>query len=69
MDQTTDEIRRHIEARRGELAQDINELEYRVKDTMDWQSQFRRHAGTILGLAFAAGLLFAFMTGSRREGV
>ena len=63
MAQTTDEIRQHIEARRGRLAQDINELEYRVRQTVDFKEQFRRHTGAILGSAFGAGLLFGLLTG------
>jgi hypothetical protein len=69
MAQTADEIRQYIEARRGLLAQDINELEYRVKTTMDWRQQFREHTGAFLGAAFGLGLLFGLATApSRRDG-
>ncbi|MCL4402486.1 MAG: DUF3618 domain-containing protein [Acidobacteria bacterium] len=67
MAQTTDEIRRSIEAQRGQLAQDINELEFRVRDTMDWRSQFRKHTGLLLGLAFGGGVALALMTGGPRD--
>jgi hypothetical protein len=67
MAQTTDEIKREIEARRGELAQSINELEYRVKDTIDFNQQFRRHTAAFLGAAFAGGLLLGLMTGGGRS--
>ncbi len=67
MAQTTDEIRREIETRRGELAQNINELEHRVKDSVNFNQQFRRHSTAILGAAFAGGLLFGLITGRTRE--
>jgi hypothetical protein len=47
--------------------QDINELEYRVRQTVDFKEQFRRHTGAILGSAFGAGLLFGLMTGGNSQ--
>jgi hypothetical protein len=64
--ETTDEIRQHIEGRRTRIAQDINELEHRVRETVDFQEQFRRHTGAMLGSAFGVGLLFGLMTGGAR---
>lgn len=64
---TTDQIRQHIEARRGRIAQDIDELEYRVKRTVDWRAQFREHTAVIMAAAFAAGVLLGLAaTHSRR---
>lgn len=67
---TTDQIKQHIEARRGRISQDIDELEYRVKRTVDWRTQFREHTAAIMGAAFAAGALLAFATTNshRRRG-
>ncbi len=67
MAETTDAIRREIEVQRGQLAQNINELEYRVKSSMDFNQQFRKHTGLILGAAFGGGLLLALMTGGGRH--
>lgn len=67
MAQTTDEIRREIEVRRGELAQNINELEHRVKNSVDLGLQFRLHTRVILGAAFCAGLLFGLFAGGRER--
>lgn len=67
MAETTDEIKREIQARRGALAQNINELEHRVKSTMDFNQQFRQHTGAILGAAFGFGLLFGMVTGSGKS--
>lgn len=64
---TTDQIKQHIEARRGRISQDIDELEYRVKRTVDWRTQFREHTAAVMGAAFAAGALLGFAaTNSRR---
>ena len=65
MAQTADEIRQHIEVRRTRIAQDINELESRVRETVDFKEQFRRHTGAMLGSAFGVGLLFGLMTGGK----
>jgi hypothetical protein len=67
MAETTDEIKREIEARRGQLAQSINELEHRVKDSIDFNQQFRRHTFAFLGVAFGGGLLFGLITGGGRR--
>ena len=48
------------------LAQDINELEFRVKSTVDWRARYREHTGVFLGAAFGFGLLAALLSGSRR---
>lgn len=70
MAETTNEIRHHIESQRGRLAEDINELEarvrrmeYRVKESVDWRHQFRTHTGAALGIAFGGGLLLGLLTG------
>lgn len=67
MAETTDQIKREIEARRGELAQNINELEHRVKNSVDLNQHFRRHPVAILGAALGGGLLLGLMTGGRRQ--
>ncbi len=68
MAETPDQIKHHIEERRGRISQAINELEYRVKETVDWRTQFRRHPAVGMGAAFAAGALLGFITsGSRKE--
>ena len=68
MAQTTDELRQQIEARRTRIARDINELEHRVRKTVDFREQFRRHTGVFLGSAFGAGLLLGIVTGGDHRG-
>lgn len=63
---TTERIKQHIEARRGRLSEDIDELQYRVRRTVDWRAQFREHTGAIMGAAFAAGALLGFATTNSR---
>jgi ElaB/YqjD/DUF883 family membrane-anchored ribosome-binding protein len=70
MAETTNEIRHHIEFQRGRLAENINELEnrvrtieYRAKEAVDWRHQFRTHTGTALGIAFGGGLLLGLLSG------
>jgi hypothetical protein len=67
MAETPDQIKQHIEERRGRITEDINELEYRVKRTVDWRTQFSRHTPAIMGAAFGAGVLLAFLTANRRR--
>ncbi len=67
MAQTPDQIKQHIEERRGRISEDINELEYRVKETVDWRSQFHRHTAAVLGGAFAAGALLGYVATSPRR--
>lgn len=67
MAQTLDEIKRHIEDRRGRLVQDVNELEARVRETVNWRVQFQRHTSAILGGAFAFGAIIALLLPARSE--
>ena len=69
MAETPDQIKQHIEERRGRISEAINELEYRVKETVDWRTQFSRHTAVGMGAAFAAGALLGFVTTTphRRE--
>jgi len=64
MGQTSDQIERHIEETRGQLGEDLNELQTKVKEATDWRCQFQRHPKTALGIAFAGGIALA-MVGSR----
>lgn len=61
MAETLDQIKHHIDAQRGRLSVDINELEARVRETVNWRVQFSRHATAILAAAFGLGALLALM--------
>jgi ElaB/YqjD/DUF883 family membrane-anchored ribosome-binding protein len=61
MGETPDEIKADVERARARLGQHLNQLEYQVKRTFDWQTQFDRHpwafVGAAFGVAFVIGLL------------
>ena len=61
MGSQSDEVKRHIEEKRGELGARLNELEYRVKSAADWHVQVRRHPWKAAAGAFAAGMLLAYV--------
>jgi hypothetical protein len=70
MGQRSDEIAREIDRTRGELANNLQELESRVKDATDWRQQFRKNPLAIMGIAFGGGLLLSRLIGGgshRRE--
>lgn len=65
MGQTTDDVKKndiikHIEVKRSDLAESLNQLETRVKTVTDWRYQIREHPQKALAVAFGAGLLFSF---------
>ena len=55
MDETSDQIERHIQETRNDLDDNLNELGDRVKKAVDWRAQFEERPGTMLSLAFAGG--------------
>ena len=62
MSENPDQIRQEAEQAHHRLAQDLNALQYRVKEVTDWRWQFRRHAWPVLGAAFAIAMLAGFFT-------
>jgi uncharacterized protein DUF3618 len=62
MGQTPDDIARDIEQARERLGADLNQLEYRVKRTLDWRAQFDRNPWMFVGGAFGAAFLIGWMT-------
>ena len=72
MGETSEEIAAHIEEQRGELVENVKELERKVKRAVDWKARVQERPLSMLGIAFAGGLLFSFLTrgrGSRRSGL
>jgi len=62
MGEKPDEIEREIEAARQRASAGVNQLEYRIKRSLDWRAQFERRpwmfVGTAFGLAFLLGWMF-----------
>ena len=65
MGQTTDQIEAHIENTREELGANFQELERKVNSVTDWRRQFRDKPMTMLGAAFAGGILLASLLSGR----
>ncbi|HYI93440.1 MAG TPA: hypothetical protein VEX68_07845 [Bryobacteraceae bacterium] len=58
----------HIEEQRDELGRHINELESRVKKSVDWRAQFDRNPMLMMGVAMGGGLLLgAIVNGRSRD--
>jgi len=68
MGETADQIRLHVERTRAKLGQDLNDLEYRVRQGTDWRVHFNRRPWTYLIAAFAVAALLG-LTGKRRRAV
>ena len=70
MNQTTHEIKSHIEETRNDLGDNLDELEQKVKSVTDWRRHFQSKPMMMLGVAFGGGILLAAtLTGSRRRRV
>ncbi len=52
-------IRAHIDRQREQLGENLDDLEYRVKQAKDWRVWLSRNPALALGAAFAAGLYVA----------
>ncbi|HEX3371501.1 MAG TPA: hypothetical protein VHS08_03225 [Candidatus Acidoferrales bacterium] len=67
MGEKTDEIEQHIGEQRRELGRNLNELQQKVKDSVNWRSQFEQHPAAMLGIAVGSGLLLSAIVGSGRR--
>ena len=65
MGETPDEIKQEVEQVRARLGQDLNRLEYQVKRTFDWRTQFDRNPWAFVGTAFGVAFLVGLMIGRR----
>lgn len=62
MGKTTYEIEEEIVQARNRLGRDLNDLENRIRDTVDWRTQFRRNPAAFIGAAFGIGLIAGLLT-------
>jgi len=69
MGERSDEIEDQINRARGELNDNFNELEEKVRNTFDWRAQFEERPMTFLAVAFGGGLLASALlpSGGRRR--
>ena len=63
--ESSDALAARIEATRGELSDNLDELSQRVTEAASWRVQYERHTALFLGAAVVAGLLLAAVSGSR----
>lgn len=63
MAERSDEIKERIDAQRGELGENLHELERRVKSSTDWRAQMEKRPWVMLGAAFGTGMLIAGVIG------
>jgi hypothetical protein len=70
MGDNAEQVERHIEERRNHLSKDLSELERKAKEAVDWRAQVDQRPGTMLGIAFGAGIILSAIFGgggSRRS--
>lgn len=57
MGERPEQIEEQINRTRGDLNENLRELEQRAKGFFDWRNQFENRPGTMLALAFGGGVL------------
>jgi ElaB/YqjD/DUF883 family membrane-anchored ribosome-binding protein len=62
MGETPDEIKREIELTRERISSNLNQLETRVRTTLDWRTQFDKRPWAFVGGAFGVGFLIGWFT-------
>ena len=60
------QIERHIEQTRNELSDNVNELEGRVKNVLNWRGQVEERPMTMMAMAFGGGMLLSALLPSMR---
>jgi hypothetical protein len=61
MGETADQIKQQIDEQREQLGSNLQQLETKVKDTVDWRTQFEQRPMAGVGLAFGAGFLLSVL--------
>ena len=62
---SSDEIKRDIDLERSRLGMNLQQLDDKLKATLDWRVQFRKQPMRILSLAFAGGLMLSILISGR----
>ncbi|HXT70942.1 MAG TPA: DUF3618 domain-containing protein [Vicinamibacterales bacterium] len=68
MGEDTNQIEREIRNKREHLGRNLDELGDRARELADWRTHYQNHAGTCLGMAFAAGAVLAMALVPRSSG-
>lgn len=67
MDGSIQQIEERIEATRGDLGNNLQELEEKVRAYADWKTHFQNSPFVMLGMAFTAGIVLSSAFGSPRR--
>jgi hypothetical protein len=67
MGENSNQIEREIQAERGQLGRNLNDLQSKVEEVTDWRTHFNKRPITMIGVALGGGLLLASMTGRRSK--
>jgi ElaB/YqjD/DUF883 family membrane-anchored ribosome-binding protein len=67
MGETPVEIEAHIAEKRAELGRDLEQIEQRVRQAVDWREQARQHPNAVLAIGFGVGLLLGLTPNLRRR--
>jgi hypothetical protein len=59
MGETSYQIERHINEKRDDLGDNLDELEEKLRNAMDWRTQVQTRPGTMIALAFGGGVLLS----------
>jgi hypothetical protein len=59
--ENTKQIKRTIVAERDQLGRNLNELETRAQQFVDWRTHYRNNPKVLLGIAVAGGLVLGAM--------
>lgn len=56
MGENSRDLKEQIGEARERLGRNLDELQSKVKETIDWRSQFRQRPMTMIAVAFAVGI-------------
>jgi hypothetical protein len=66
MGETTNQIEWEIAQKRSELSDNLIELKQRANAAIDWRVQVEEHPGTMIAVAFAAGIVLSALFSALR---
>ncbi len=65
MGETPVAIEAHIAEKRAELGRNLEQIEQRVRRTVDWRRHAREHPDVVIGIAFGVGMLLGLIPAVR----
>ena len=65
MEPNSEQLAARIAATRDELSDNLDELGHRMKDAVNWRTQYQKHTALFLGAAVVGGVLLSHFVSSR----